>query len=67
LREQKNALKPKNHFLKNIKKGGLNKFLGHIFPVVDDASGPPEHRDAWASLKLFCEFLAAQMVGYVSC
>ncbi len=40
----------KMRFLKkNINNDGLNKLLGHVSSVLDDASDPPEHRDTWAS------------------
>jgi hypothetical protein len=34
---------------KSKKYNGLNKFLGHVFPILYDANHPPEHRDIWAS------------------
>jgi hypothetical protein len=34
--------------------------LGHVFPILDDASDPPGHISTWASKLLFCELLVAQ-------
>ncbi len=34
---------------KNFKTDELNKFLGHVFPILDYANHPSGHRDIWAS------------------
>jgi hypothetical protein len=44
--------KAKNMFINrkiNIKNYRLNKILGHDFPILDDASDLPGHRNTWAS------------------
>jgi hypothetical protein len=40
----------KSSFLtKNLKNDGQNGVLGHVCPILDDASDPPGHRKTWAS------------------
>jgi hypothetical protein len=49
-RNKKKAPKVKNHvFSEKIENDGLYKFLGHVFPILYDASQPLWHRDIWAS------------------
>jgi hypothetical protein len=49
--EQKYAPKAKNMFFlkEKYEKWWIKKFLGHVLPILDDASDPPGHRDTWAS------------------
>jgi hypothetical protein len=47
--------------------------LGHVCPILDDASEPSGHKKTWASKILFFELLVAQAalvaqaVGHVYC
>jgi hypothetical protein len=43
--EDKEMRKSKKSCLSEKYKHGLNKFLGHVSPILDDASDPPGHRD----------------------
>jgi hypothetical protein len=54
LREQKNVPIAKNRWM-----DGLNQFLGHVSPTLDNASDPSGHRDTWASNTIFSELLLA--------
>jgi hypothetical protein len=74
LRTKKHAKDKKSCFLTKIfKNDGYNDVLGHLLPILDDASDPPRHRKTWASKILFFKLLVghaalkAQAVGHVYC
>jgi hypothetical protein len=54
LREQKYAPIAKNRWM-----DGLNQFLGHVSPTLDNASDPSGHRDTWVRKIIFSELLVA--------